>query len=119
MSDNSNRVPVEDFIRVYMEVHKEGGGYQDAAKRLGMAVKTLYQRSYDLRKSLAEQGVEFPRLRSSQARGTMVDRAKAELEKFLSSKSPARQATKRPKDIVAEEPVIAEEEQDALDAIFE
>jgi len=117
------RVPLEQFIHVYMEVFREGGGYQEAAGRLGMKLTTLYQRCHSLRR----QGVVLPRLQPAVFRGGTAARANRLLAEIqgvaVGTKDGARngQDGRRAKALTDEQGLdrtSRENCEDFLDAIF-
>lgn len=129
MAKSHNYVPLETFLLEYKAAVRDGLTTAQLAERLGMKPGTVQQRIYDLRKKLAPESIELPRLKSARTPvgSTLVERAKAILcsdeEPTAKKAKPAKKKAEvvvvaEEEEVLAEEPSVDQEDQDALDAIF-
>jgi transposase len=84
---NKQRIRVEDFVRAYMTAYQAGQNREQLAETLGIGPATVYLRAAELRR----KGVQLPLIEAPKA-PSMVDRANAELAKFLTA--PAKKGAK-------------------------
>jgi transposase len=71
------RIKVEDFVRAYMEAHRDGKTRKELAERLGINENTVYLRAAELRR----KGVPLPLVNNGEG-PDIVARAKAALAEF-------------------------------------
>jgi transposase len=71
------RIKVEEFVRAYMEAHRDGKSRAELAERLGLSQNTVYLRSAELRR----KGVALPVVGPAEG-PDIVARAKAALAAF-------------------------------------
>lgn len=84
------RMPIEEFLPLYLKAVKDGVTKEAFAQSIGVKVATVYQRVYELRKN----GADLPLLRAERRR-SLSDRVKAIMDGYDGPKSkPGKKAEK-------------------------
>lgn len=116
-----SRIPIEKFLPLYLKAHEDGLTKEEFARKLGIKPSTVYQRVYELRVELKNDGVEIPLLKS-EGKVSKLDKAREILASYAGSKAPVAAKKKavaaKAKAVevaVAEEPVLEDGDSELAD----
>lgn len=104
-----SRMQIEKFLTLYDAALKENMLREDFARKIGVNADTVYQRIAELRKG----GLDIQHLPTG-GRTTVVDRARAILEKLRGSDKPVKSAKPKASKVEAVEATVVEDGEAAV-----
>lgn len=114
---SKTKMPIEQFIPLYVAAHKAGLTKEEFAKKIGVSPVTVYQRVYELNR----EGLGLPIL-GGKPKMSLIDRAKAAMQAAeagdIKPKAKAAAKVVETKVEAKAEPVAVGEQQDELEQLL-
>jgi hypothetical protein len=105
---SKTKMPIEQFIPLYLAAHKAGLTKEEFAKKIGVSPITVYQRVYELNR----EGLGLPIL-GAKPKMSLIDRAKAAMQAAGTSTAEPKGKAKAAAKVV--EPKVEVEEADEVE----